>query len=54
MTILLFILQFIQLGLSITDLEFLSIGLINDMYSEHINDNCNYDTPAIQKDFVKF
>ena len=54
MTTPLFLLRCVQLGLSMTDLELLSIGLINDMYAEHINDDCNYATLATQEDFYRF
>lgn len=38
----LFLLQCVQLGLSMADLEVLSMGLINDMYAESRNDDCKY------------
>jgi hypothetical protein len=50
----LFLLRCVQLGLSMTDLEMLSIGLINDMYAESRNDECKYATLATQEDFDKF
>lgn len=54
MTTPLFLLRCVQLGLSIADLELLSIGLINDMYVESRNDDCKYATLATQEDFNKF
>lgn len=54
MTTPLFLLRCVQLGLSIADLELLSIGLINDMYTESGNDDCKYATLATQEDFDKF
>lgn len=42
MTTPLFLLRCIQLGLSIADLDLLSIGLINDMYAESRNDSYSY------------
>jgi hypothetical protein len=42
MTTPLFLLRCIQLGLSIADLDLLSIGLINDMYCESMNDSYSY------------
>lgn len=54
MTTPLFLLRCVQLGLSIADLELLSIGLINDMYAESRNDDCKYATIATQEDFNKF
>ncbi|TCL60577.1 hypothetical protein EDD76_102275 [Kineothrix alysoides] len=54
MTTPLFLLRCTQLGLSMADLELLSIGLINDMYAESSNDDCNYATLATQEDFDRF
>jgi hypothetical protein len=54
MTTPLFLLRCVQLGLYMTDLEMLSIGLINDMYAESRNDECKYATLATQEDFDKF
>ena len=42
MTTPLFLLRCVQLGLSMADLELLSIGLINDMYCESRNDSFSY------------
>ena len=42
MTTPLFLLRCVQLGISMADMELLSIGLINDMYSESRNDEWNY------------
>lgn len=44
----------IQLGLSMADLELLSISLINDMYAESRNDDCKYAELATQEDFDRF
>ena len=44
----------VQLGLSMADLEMLSIGLINDMYSESRNDDYKYAELATQEDFDRF
>ena len=44
----------IQLGLSMADLELLSISLINDMYAESRNDDCKYAELATQEDFDHF
>ncbi len=54
MTTPLFLLRCAQLGLSMADLELLSIGLINDMYVESRNDDYNYAEVAIQEDFDRF
>ena len=54
MTTPLFLLRCVQLGLSIADLELLSIGLINDMYIESRNDEHNYAALATQEDMDRF
>lgn len=54
MTTPLFLLRCVQLGLSMQDLELLSIGLINDMYAESRNDECKYAQRATQEDMDKF
>lgn len=54
MTTPLFLLRCVQLGLSMQDLDLLSIGLINDMYAENRNDDCKYATLATQDDYDKF
>ena len=54
MTTPLFLLRCVQLGLSMADLELLSIGLINDMYSESRKDDYKYAELATQEDFDRF
>ncbi len=54
MTTPLFLLRCVQLGISIRDLELLTIGLVNDMYAEHSNDDCKYAQLATQDDFDRF
>lgn len=54
MTTPLFLLRCVQLGVSIQELELLSIGLINDMYAESRNDECRYVQLATQEDFDLF
>lgn len=54
MTTPLFLLRCVQLGLSMGDLDLLTIGLVNDMYTEQSNDGCEYDTLATQDDFDRF
>lgn len=54
MTTPLFLLRCVQLGLSMADLELLSIGLANDMYTESRNDDCKYAELATQEDFDRF
>ena len=54
MTTPLFLLRCVQLGLSIRDLELLTIGMVNDMYAESRNDDCKYTQLATQEDFDKW
>lgn len=54
MTTPLFLLRCVQLGLSIRDLDLLTIGMVNDMYAESRNDDRKYATLATQEDFDKF
>lgn len=54
MTTPLFLLRCVRLALSVADLDLLSIGLINDMYAESVNDGCNYAAFATRDDFDAF
>ena len=54
MTTPLFLLRCVQLGLSIRDLDLLTIGMVNDMYIESRNDEYKYAVVATQEDFDKF
>ena len=54
MTTPLFLLRCVQLGLSIRDLDFLTIGMVNDMYAESRNDDYKYREVATQEDFDRF
>ena len=54
MTTPLFLLRCVQLGLSIGELDLLTIGLVNDMYVESRNDEHKYAVVATQKDFDQF
>lgn len=54
MTTPLFLLRCKQLGLSMTELDLLTIGLINDMFSERENDDVEYDYWATQEDYDAF
>lgn len=54
MTTPLFLLRCVQLGLSIRDLDLLTIGMVNDMFAESRNDDYEYNTLATQEDFDKF
>lgn len=54
MTTPLFLLRCVQLGISIRDLDLLTIGMVNDMYAESNNDDCKYARVANQSDFDNF
>ena len=54
MTTPLFLLRCVQLGLSIRDLDLLTIGMVNDMYVESRNDEHKYALVATQEDFDRF
>ena len=56
MTTPLFLLRCVQIGLSIRDLDLLTIGMVNDMYAESGNDECQseYREIASQSDFDIF
>ena len=51
MTTPLFLLRCVQIGLSIRDLDLLTIGMVNDMYAENSNDDYKYPEVATQEDF---
>ena len=50
MTTPLFLLRCLQIGLSLGDLDLLTIGLVNDMYCESRNDDYKYGEIATQED----
>ena len=55
MTTPLFLLRCVQLGLSMADLDLLSIGLVNDMFAEKENDEYDgWSEVAGQADFDAF
>ena len=55
MTTPLFLLRCVQLGISIRDLDLLTIGMVNDMYAESSNDEYNgYAQIATQRYFDAF
>lgn len=54
MTTPLFLLRVVEIGLSVSDLSLLTIGLVNDMYTEKSNDEYIYMEIATQEDFDKF
>ena len=54
MTTPLFLLRCVEIGISIRDLDLLTIGLVLDMWTEKSNDDISYDRMATQEDFDKF
>ena len=54
MTTPLFLLRYVEVGISIADLDLLTIGLILDMWTEKGNDSEKYDYVANQDDFDLF
>ena len=49
-----FLLRAVQLGISLSDLDLLTIGMVNDMYTEQLNDEAKYPLKATQQDFDRF
>ena len=54
MTTPLFLLRCLQIGLSLRDLDLVTIGMVNDMYAESRNDDYKYQELASQEDFDNF
>lgn len=54
MTTPLFLLRCLEIGLSIRDLDYLTIGMVMDIWTEKGNDSVKYDSIATQEDFDKF
>ncbi len=54
MTTPLFLLRCVELGISIADLDLLSIGLVLDMWIEKANDGVKYRQVASQEHFDRF
>lgn len=50
----LFMLRCLQIGLSIRELDLLTIGMVNDMFIENMNDDYKYATVATQEDMDRF
>lgn len=53
MTTPLFMLRCLQVGLSLSDLDDIDIGLVNDMFSESARDHEHWDELATQDDIDK-
>ena len=54
MTTALFLLRCVQIGLSMQDLDCMTVGLVNDMFVELHEDDEEHDLLAQQEDFDKF
>ena len=54
MTTPLFLLRCLEIGLSIGDLDFVTIGLVLDIWTEKSNDSVKYQRLAGQAEFDKF
>ncbi|MCH3999417.1 MAG: hypothetical protein LKF15_02705 [Lachnospiraceae bacterium] len=54
MTTPLFLLRCVQIGLSISELDLLTIGTVNDMYAEMSNDDYDYAEIATQEQMDRF
>jgi hypothetical protein len=54
MTTPLFLLRCLEIGISIGDLDYLTIGMVMDIWTEKANDSVKYDSLATQEDFDKF
>jgi len=54
MTTPLFLLRSVEIGISISDLDLLTVGLVIDMWTEKTNDSVKYNKIATQDDFDKF
>lgn len=54
MTTALFMLRCVEMGISIADLDLLTIGLVLDMFTERGNDDYDYAIVATQDDFDRF
>ena len=54
MTTPLFLLRCVQIGLTLSDLDLLTIGMVNEMFIEKDNDEATYNYKATQDDFDRF
>ena len=54
MTTALLLLRATQVGVSVSELDLLTIGSIQDMYVEALNDQAPYARVATQEDFDRF
>ncbi len=54
MTTPLFLLRCLEVGISLRDLDLLTIGMVMDIWTEKGNDSVKYDYVAGQEEFDKF
>lgn len=54
MTTALLLLRCVEVGISICDLDLLTIGMVLDIWTEKANDNVKYKKVAGQAEFDKF
>ena len=54
MTTPLFMLRCLQIGLRLSELDQVTIGMVNDMYTEKSNDDYDWKIIADQSDMDKF
>ena len=54
MTTPVFLLRCVQIGLTLSDLDLLTIGMVNEMFIEKDNDEATYNYKATQDDFNRF
>ncbi len=50
----LFLIRCVQLGIHISELDLLTIGMVNDMYAESRNDEYKYPVLASQEQMDSF
>lgn len=54
MTTALFLLRCVEVGISISDLDLLTIGMVLDIWTEKANDGVKYKKIAGQSEFDRF
>ena len=54
MTTALFLLRCKEVGLELSEMDRLEIGLVFDMFTEKANDSAEYDLVPTQEDFDRF
>ena len=54
MTTPLFLLRCVEIGISVSDLDLLTVGLVLDIWTEKTNDGVKYRQLATQEEFDRF